>query len=159
MAAYAWSAPVYRISPEVAGTIFESIEARDGSLTSRAVVEEARPQGSPLHEAFEWDDFAAAEAYREQQAAGMIRCLRVSVQTRESSDPKVVRAFVHAAGSGQYVNTARAMTDTDLRQVLLGSVHRELLALQKKTADLEEVAEVLGRAATQVEELMRRPAA
>ena len=42
--------------------------ANDGKLYPRAVVDAARPAGSPLHGSFEWDDSVAAESYRIEQA-------------------------------------------------------------------------------------------
>ena len=44
-------------------------------LTPRNVVEQSRPDDSPLHGCFEWDDSAAAERYREGQARTIIRAV------------------------------------------------------------------------------------
>jgi len=46
---------------------------RSGILTPSAVVDEARPEDSPLHAAFEWDDSIAAEKYRLEQARRLLR--------------------------------------------------------------------------------------
>ena len=67
----------------------EAIEARlralyekNGKrLTPELVVRDARSPSSPLHGCFEWDDSAAAEAWREQQARTLMRSVVYQVQT------------------------------------------------------------------------------
>ena len=82
---YKWRIPVFNADADTVGEIFESIEERDGVLSPSAVVDEARPEVSPIHACFEWDDEKAAEKYRETQASSMIRCLIVSTEHIENA--------------------------------------------------------------------------
>lgn len=92
---YAWkstqSENAYHATAEQAHAAFETIRKRDGKLTAPAVVDEARPEESVLHEDFEWRDEIAAEKYRQQQARQMIGAVRIVWE--EKSPP--VRAYVN----------------------------------------------------------------
>lgn len=50
---------------------------RDGEVRPSALVDLAQPEDSPIHDAFEWDDFKAGHEYRLIQARGYIRRVRV----------------------------------------------------------------------------------
>lgn len=94
IAGYAWkneSASLYHATAEQAHDAFESIRKREGKLTPEAVVEDARPEDSVLHEDFEWRDDVAAERYREGQARKMIGSVRI---LRVDARPPV-RAYVN----------------------------------------------------------------
>lgn len=58
------------------GEILESI----GDVTPSAVVEAARAESSPIHGLFTWDDFTAAEKYRQVEAGEHIRNLHIVVE-------------------------------------------------------------------------------
>lgn len=95
IAGYAWknerTAALYHATAEQAHKTFEEIRQRDGKLTPAAVVDEARPEESVLHEDFEWNDAQAAEKYRQGQARQMIGAVRI---LRIDSKPPV-RAYVN----------------------------------------------------------------
>ena len=57
---YSWRAGK-SVSAQVAGEVMEMIEKRDGELTKEAFLEESRPEDSPTHGLFEWDDAVASE--------------------------------------------------------------------------------------------------
>lgn len=63
--------------------------AEQGPVTPRALVDDARPESSELHEYFEWNDETAAEAHRTWQARSYMGAIVVRV--KEESEP--VRAF------------------------------------------------------------------
>lgn len=90
---YAWSSTGlhYHATAEQAHEAFENIRQRDGKLTPDAVVEDARPEDSVLHEDFEWRDDVAAEKFRQGQARKMIGSVRI---LRVESRPPV-RAYVN----------------------------------------------------------------
>lgn len=107
---YAWkstqSESAYHATAEQAHEAFETIRKRDGKLTAPAVVDEARPEESVLHEDFEWRDDIAAEKYRQQQARQMISAVRIVWE--EKSPP--VRAYVNVRLVEQdTLNAAEAM--------------------------------------------------
>lgn len=111
---YAWkstqSESAYHATAEQAHEAFEAIRKRDGKLTAPAVVDEARPEESVLHEDFEWRDDIAAEKYRQQQARQMISAVRIVWE--EKSPP--VRAYVNVRLVEQdALNAADAMHPTE----------------------------------------------
>lgn len=111
IAGYAWkndkTASFYHATAEQAHEAFESIRQRDGKLTPAAVVEDARPEDSVLHEDFEWRDDIAAEKFRQGQARQMIGAVRI---LRVDSRPPVrayVNVLVHEQKPLKYEDVAR----------------------------------------------------
>src|SRR5678815_5205406 len=62
------------------------IRKKTGAVTSRAVIDDARDPGSPLHQFFDWDDSSAAEKFRLHQAGQLIQRVQVIVKT-PTGDP------------------------------------------------------------------------
>ena len=123
---YKWRIPAFRVDADTVGEIFEQIEERDGVLSPSAVVDEARPEVSPIHACFEWDDEKAAEKYRETQASSMIRCLIVSTEHIENAPEGPVRAFVHVSGESDYIGLSRALSDGEKSASLLADAARDI---------------------------------
>ena len=82
------------IPAEVVGTELQRIYDERGELKPEAVVEQARPTVSSLHSAFEWDDTAAAEEHRKNQARQLIRVVALVPDPRKAEAMPPVRAFV-----------------------------------------------------------------
>ena len=125
---------------------FNEIAAQNGGLLrAEDVVVFARDTRTALHHCFEWDDSAAAEAYRRQQARGLIR---VMVATTPADERKKVRALVslkpdrYTLAGGGYRTFVSVMTDGDMRKQLLVDALEEFEAVQAKYADLQELAEI-----------------
>lgn len=118
----------------------ERIYVRDGALTPIAVVEDARPEESPLHHRFEWDDLVAGELFRLNQAAALIRSVHVTIQVPGRKEPSRVRAYVSTAGSeelddelsltGRYV--ALADLDDRAKGAVLAMMQRDWRTFKKK---------------------------
>lgn len=93
-----------------------------GRLTATDVVEAARIETSPLHRYFEWDDDAAAEAYRIEQARRLIRSVKVIV-TEDSTtlaSPRYVRdARLEDEHEQGYVTTEQLQREPENAQRLL----------------------------------------
>lgn len=137
------------IDAQVAGERLDAIrEANGGALTPAAVVSDARAATSPLHPAFEWNDAAAADKYRETQAAYLIRSVVVVVRETEEKPPSEVRAFVSVVqhenddDERSYTHVEVAMRDPSMRAQLLARAYAELQSWRKRYADLEEFASV-----------------
>lgn len=87
----------------------ERIASEHGGICPpAAVVEEASDPGSPLHEAFEWDNAAAAYQYRLWQARELI--LNVAVEYADP-DTKEVRVFVSQTGDRNEGGGYRVLAD------------------------------------------------
>lgn len=122
-------------------------------LDPMAVVERARDPRSAMHDEFQWDDGAAAEAYRLAQAGALIRrvaftFVRADPVTREVK-LKPTRAYqsrqtmrkAGAAGGG-YEGISRILSSAEKRSELVATALRELQALRRRYESLVELSSV-----------------
>lgn len=133
------SGSVHCVSPEVAGPILNRM-GEEGRLTPKNVVDEARPEESPLHPEFEWDDAIAAEKWREKQAQLLIA--HTIIVNEEDEKPEPVRAFFVTVEKSRYEPINAIMKDEAKKNVLLENAKRELIAFKKKYKTLNELAKV-----------------
>lgn len=135
---YKWKAGAQiRADANIAGAMCARL-ADEGRLTARALLDENRPASAPLHDAFEWDDTAAAELYREGQARQIIRCLCV---VHEQAEP--TRAFFNIERTAPNYNKIETILQSEddaekLRRTVLG----ELNAIRKKYQTINAFAEI-----------------
>lgn len=111
-----------------------------GELTPPAVVDAARPEESPLHSCFEWDDGRAAEQYRLVQAGTLIRRVRVTVITGDTTNR--VREFVHVPGDG-YRRQEAVAADPVARDLALATMAREWRAFRNRWRAYDELWRVV----------------
>lgn len=141
---YQWkSGSVHQIDAQVAGEELERIRTfHNGRLEAEHVVAASRPVGAPLHAAFEWDDATAAEAWRKDQAASMIRHIAVVLEGNDDAPP--IRAFVSVKRDNDrsYTSIGHALSDVDLRAQVVNQAWLELEAWRKRHAELIELAKV-----------------
>lgn len=137
---YAWTPRAHvGVPADVAGRELSRM-ARGGEITARAVLNAARPEDSPLHPAFEWDDAVAAELHREDQARLMLRSIRIVRDAEQEPE----RVFWHVATEDvdSYVTTARVMSEPDLRDALMEECVKTLIAARRRYSELKELAPV-----------------
>lgn len=123
------------------------IEREKRVLRPDYVLEAAREPTNPLHRYFEWDDTAAAAQWRLRQARELIASVRVKITAAPERPP--FRAFLHVAAPHQqqrYVSTERAMSDPDMRRIILNRAISELDSFKKRYAEVEELAGVFSEA-------------
>jgi hypothetical protein len=118
-----------------------------GELTPAMVVEAARPEDSPIHGHFEWDDDVAAEAHRRDQARRLIRKVKVVYGVDEEGREKTVRAFVSARqepkGPRAYRPTEEVLQNPIARQLLLREFERDWLQFRARYEHLAEFWQVI----------------
>lgn len=146
---YQWktqASGVIGLDAQACGEALEAVQAT-GPLTPPRVVEIARPDTSPLHHAFEWDDEKAAQAHREEQARYLLRSIVIVREGQEDTRP--IRAFVHvsdadAEGKPQsvYTDITTALRNPVLRAQVLRKAESELVAWRRRYQELEELAAV-----------------
>lgn len=68
-------------------------DANGGDLTPEVVLKSARAASSPLHKHFEWDDSAAAENWRKQQARALIQSYKLHIV--DGNGERTVRYFTN----------------------------------------------------------------
>jgi len=126
----------------------QDIYDRHDKLTAALVVEEARLQntdaGKILHGSLEWDDAAAGEAWRLEQARGLIRRYKVSY-TKEDGTKGKVRAFcsVNTENGHVFEPIVDIREDPINRKILLASMEREWKALLRRYEQFEEFFELV----------------
>lgn len=121
------------------------IRAERGRLTPEIVVDAAKPDGHPLHSRFEWDDEVAAESWRREQAADLIRSVRIRY-VDAADRPQSVRAFVAVRGDqpgADYEPTEEALADPFTAKLLLAEFEREWKSFKAKYDHLAEFAEIV----------------
>jgi hypothetical protein len=125
------------------GEHLEGLRAASGSLTAARVVKDAKARRSPLHEFFQWDNTAAANEYRLEQARHLLRSL-VVVYEHIPQHKEPVRAFVTFEKSeqvdrGAYIAVCDAMSNAELRKELVEQALGEAQEWQKRYEGLVEL--------------------
>ena len=135
-------------SAQTVGETLERIEKRDGVVTKEAFLEESRPENSPTHNMFEWDDTVAAEKYRLEQSRMIIADVVVTVE-RESK-PRKVAGYVNVTlgkhNKAEYNSIGIAMEDTEKRKAVLSNAFDELKTFENKYSEYQELAGVFAEA-------------
>ena len=133
---------LYPVSADTAADVINGCQDQNGYISAASVVEVSRPSNAPLHCCFEWDNNAAAEKWREQQARVMIK----NLVTVEITDDKreSVKTFVHVAADDNkgYKLLNVALHSENDREYVLKAAKRELAAFMEKYRRLSELAEV-----------------
>lgn len=110
-------------------------------LTPALVVDAARPEESPLHSRFEWDDKVAGEAYRLDQARRLIRSVRVVYREADEKEAaRTVRAF-HSVRDEQgtaYRPTDEIVESEFLTRIVMQQMELEWKQLMRKYGHFEE---------------------
>lgn len=134
-----------KLDPQAAGARLEKIRVRHGGeLTPHHVVQDARSTKSPLHPHFEWDDIAAAESWRREQASHLIRHLVVEIEAAEGEEPRTTRAFVSlkTEAGDRYDSIVRVMSDAEKRAQVVARALAELDIWRERYRDYEELADL-----------------
>ena len=157
---------------QIVGEVLEHIENRDGEVTSKSFLEESRPENSPTHSMFEWDDNIAAEKYRLNQSSKIIGQLtfeiiyeqnetteleiEVKKENTESVEAPITltphSAFVNCSSSkmygspssdfAKYVSINKAMSNTDMREQVVANSFREMKMFINKYREITEFAKI-----------------
>lgn len=114
-----------------------------GEITPQDVLDDAKHGNSPLHSFFEWDDSAAAQSHRLQQARGLIRSV-VAIYTSPDKPAVKQKAYVHInePEAPHYREAGHAMSQTKTRELVLQSAWREFQGWRKRYKDLSEFADL-----------------
>lgn len=143
MAAYEYKVPgLFKCDAQVAGEICEELQNSPQGLTPETLLAVSRDESSPLHNDFEWRDDVAAHKYRLQQAADLIRCITIVIDSNDANQQNE-RAFVVKPGrESAYVSLKNAISNDVWREHLLKQAKDELRWFQGKFRRLDELAGV-----------------
>ena len=133
--------------------IMNDIYARQGDLTPRLVVNEARDPDHPLHHRFEWDNSKAAERFREVQAGALIRKVTITYAESPDGKDKKVRGWIPVStiattdgtesGAGSYRPVQDVLSDPTARQITINAMNREWQTFRRRYENLEEFAALI----------------
>lgn len=121
-----------------------------GALLPEHVVDAARDETSPLHKYFEWEDSAAADAWRLMQARGLIARVKVQIMRQETPRDEVrtiqVREFKSLPSSRYakkgYESISDILADPDKREELVEQARAEFRRLRQRYEGVTELAQV-----------------
>jgi hypothetical protein len=143
-------------------TILQGIYENEGRLTPALVVDEARPVKSELHHCFEWDDTVAGERWRLEQAAELIRSVKVIRATKDDVAPGVRSWMVdrEKPAPRSYEPVEDLLSDPLQRKLLLASFKRDWASFQARYQRLQEFATTIqaSLAANKRKAARKRPA-
>ena len=141
MKEYSWTTGGfnYKQDPNEVG---KELEKLGDELTPKNIVNLARNENSILHEMFEWDDTAAAEQYRKQQANLIIQNLKITVIADDNTERKV-KAFVTVKRNTVFEPIEKVVKDVDKYSLLLDKAYKELNGIKIKYRELQEIQDLL----------------
>lgn len=149
MAHYTWKYSVKADAAKV-GQELEVLYEEHGKVTPPIIVEDARNEERETHKLIEWDEAAAAEKYRLEQAKYIMRNIIVVTKTEEipEEEPKIIKLRVYEnvktdEGDRYYMPLQSAMEREDTRSWLLAQALKDLMAFRRKYGQLKELAGVM----------------
>lgn len=135
------------IDPVQAHKAIEEVRDRDGCVTDDSVVDAARPQESPIHNWFEWDDSSAAIEYRRQQARNLIGALEVRYEESDKTPVRVYQVQKKSTNKSNertaYSTTEEVLSDPECRDRLIADAIRDAMAFRRKFRMLHELDQVM----------------
>lgn len=147
---YKWSATRYPVPAQQAGEYMSQLSQTEGGLTAKRLLDESRDENALMHPCFEWDDAVAAEGYRLQQSRRIINTIVCEVidETGKEITDKNTRAFVSTSSkehseTGVFHPITHALSNEDMRMVVLNNALMELEAFTAKYKHLQELSEVI----------------
>ena len=145
---YAWKVKnIFPVKADVVGKHIENLQKEQGVVTSKNLLESARPKNSAIHDCYEWDDSIAAEKYRLEQSKNIMTNLARVVISNDGKTEKVVRAFVNIEENkgftpGRFVDVRTALSNEETRQIVLKKALDELLIFKSKYEGFQELSEI-----------------
>lgn len=132
-----------KADPQVIGDALDEIRLRKGGeLEPKDVVDTARDVKHSLHQHFEWDDLAAAEMFRLDQARSIIRVVRV---VDDSTPSGTARAFLSITGKNgvSYRSLEDVKRSADLQDALLARAEKDLEAFEHRYRDMRDICQIV----------------
>lgn len=140
-----YSSPV---DPATAHAELESIrKANDGTLRPADVVDGSREEDAPLHPVFTWDDYEAAEQWRQDEARRLIRNVCVVIESDDKEKCEARPVYVHTRPAegrdvAGYQTVSAVMADEEARRAVIADALANLRGWQKRYGWLKEMAGV-----------------
>jgi hypothetical protein len=141
-----WPGRAKNVPAELVADLVRELEQEHGVCDPALLVDAARPESSPLHGLFLWDDAVAAERHRLLQAKGIIRSVRVTFHELAKTGPAFLNVVRVVPGEGEkrgYVRTEVALANKTMRDRVVQDALTQLKAWQKRYRMISELAKVI----------------
>ena len=128
---YAWKVKnIFPVKADVVGKHIENLQKEQGVVTSKNLLESARPK-----------------KYRLEQSKNIMTNLARVVISNDGKTEKVVRAFVNIEENkgftpGRFVDVRTALSNEETRQIVLKKALDELLIFKSKYEGFQELSEI-----------------
>ena len=123
-----------------------ALHSRDGVLTCEAVLDAARPENSPLHGYFTWDDSRAAERYRLIEAGRLIATVRIEYRRKKAAQVVYAPAFIptgtNSEGKREYFPVEEVTRNEFLQQKALADARSEMEGTRARYSHLVDLLEL-----------------
>lgn len=116
------------------------IYRRDKALKPSVVVEEARPENSPLHDEFEWRDDVAAEQHRLWQARHLIRVVEIEAEPAKPAERVVHVPVISRQGEGEYHPVSVVARSESLAQRCINELLAKCRSMQETVKQLQDAS-------------------
>lgn len=158
MGVYKWKEGT-RFSAD-AGKVADELNSLDVKKPE-SVVAFAKNKKTELHKCFTWEDAKAAQLYRLEEARSVVRSVIVVNDEEPDAKPIEHRAFEYVITAPKdetkkpektFMETEKALSDTDFRQQILNSISRSISELSNKARVYQYLADKeLGEAQTHLD--------
>jgi hypothetical protein len=130
--------------PNVIGrSLAEIAAAHDGQLRPRDIVEQARAPRHPLHQYFEWNVEAAAQAHWLNTARALTRSVMIIDGKHPGEPPKRAWLSVDDADGVSYHSIDTVLKSADLKLAVMRRAERNLRAWEQRYQEIKDVLEVV----------------
>lgn len=136
--------------PRIAEELAQLATLHGDTLAPASVVGAASDPKSAMHAYFEWDDSAAAQEYRIDQARHLIRSIEVIVVTKPGPDPERAwaRQYHHVRVSApdeeperRYVPIGIVSSRENMMEQVLANAQRELFGWRERVRTYQSLEE------------------
>lgn len=118
--------------------VLQELHDKHGAVTASGLVEAAKPEDSPAHDAFEWDDEKAGAEYRLMQARRYIRVVKVEYSGKRETLVHVPRV---GGGEGAYKPASVVVEEPDEFDRAMKEAQSRMAAAASSVAVLETAAQ------------------
>src|ERR1700744_2596460 len=130
----------------------------DRNVSAEKLVEEAKPEDSPIHNCFTWDDSEAAQKYRVEQARYMIRSVeKVIISERGVETRQIAFVSISEGKTSSYVNTTAAMSNERTAAIVIAEAKAALAGWSRRYRHLAAIAKELGPVLHAIDQLDEKP--
>lgn len=127
------------VNAQDVGEALAELAGNGKELRTEEVVNAARPNDSPLHDAFDWDDQFAGEQWRKHQARNLINAVVVCAEEGNKPIPAYVNVGA-ASDDRRYVETISASQNSDEWAQVIRSAKTAIETAFDRLETLERIA-------------------